>query len=99
MLKLPSDGNTRLVRGKGVSQDEAEAVRYYKLALTGGRHFPNVECGLSRLYAEGKGVKRDLKKSFRYCKLALMHGDENADCRKGMPGPIGRLLPSLHGWD
>src|SRR5512146_1476818 len=43
--------------GSGVTQDYAEAVRWYERAAHRGE--PASQCNLGRMYADGRGVARD----------------------------------------
>src|SRR6266849_2542068 len=44
-------------RGKGVPQDYAEALRWYKMAANQGE--PDAEDGLGYMYVAGRGTKQD----------------------------------------
>lgn len=80
--------------GEGVPKNDAEAVRYYELALKGGRVMPNVEYGLSRLLYEGDGVEHDHEKSFLLCRSAFQKGDAQATKVCGNAAKAAGFYPS-----
>ncbi len=60
-------------RGKGVPQDYAEALRWYKMAADQGE--PDAEDGLGYMYVTGRGTKQDYAEALRWYKRAAEHGD------------------------
>ncbi len=62
--------------GKGVAQDYAEAVRWYKLAAAQGNSI--AQHNLGAMYANGKGVLQDDLQAHMWMNLAAVSGDEGA---------------------
>ena len=62
--------------GKGVTQDDAETVRWYKLAAAQGKSI--AQHNLGAMYANGKGVLQDYAEAVRWCKLAAVRGNADA---------------------
>ncbi len=62
--------------GKGVAQDDAEAVRWYKLAAAQG--YSIAQLNLGARYANGKGVPQDYAEAVRWYKLAAVRGNADA---------------------
>jgi len=60
-------------RGKGVPQDYAEALRWYKMAADQGE--PDAEDGLGYMYVAGRGTKQDYAEALRWYKRAAEHGN------------------------
>jgi TPR repeat protein len=60
-------------RGKGVPQDYAEALRWYKMAADQGE--PDAEDGLGYMYVTGRGTRQDYAEALRWYKRAAEHGD------------------------
>ncbi len=58
--------------GKGVAQDDAEAVRWYKLAAAQG--YSSAQYNLGAIYANRKGVLQDDAEAVRWYKLAAAQG-------------------------
>ena len=54
--------------GKGVSKDEAEAVRWYRLAADQGHAEAQYFLGI--MYADGRGVSKDEAEAVRWYRLA-----------------------------
>lgn len=59
--------------GQGVSQDYAEAARWYRQASE--RHHPDALYNLGLLHFEGKGVAMDRKEALRLYRLAARGGE------------------------
>jgi len=59
--------------GKGVPQDYAEALRWYKTAADQGE--PDAEDGLGYMYVAGRGAKQDYAEALRWYKRSAEHGD------------------------
>ena len=66
----------RYANGKGVLQDYAEAVRWYKLAAVRGN--ADEQFNLSQNYATGKGVLQDDLQAHMWMNLAAESGDKGA---------------------
>ena len=62
--------------GRGVPQDDAEAVRWYRLAAEQGG--ANVQYNLGSMYADGRGVPQDYVSAHRWLNLAAATGNEDA---------------------
>lgn len=62
--------------GRGVPQDDAEAVKWFRLAAERGR--PTAQVFLSFMYSEGRGVPQDYTLAHMWCNLAAsrISGDE-----------------------
>ena len=54
--------------GRGVLKDDAEAVRWYRLAAEQGQ--AQAQYGLGRMYAFGRGVLKDDAEAMRWFRLA-----------------------------
>jgi hypothetical protein len=59
--------------GKGVAQDEAEAVRYFRLAAEQG--YADAQFNLGCCFANGKGVAQDEAEAVRFYRLAAAQAD------------------------
>ena len=59
-------------RGKGVTQDYKEAVKWYRLAAEQG--YANGQYNLGWMYYYGKGVIKDYKKTIKWYSLAAEQG-------------------------
>ena len=62
--------------GEGVPQDDAEAVRWYRLAAEQGDATAQYNLGL--MYDEGEGVPQDDAEAVRWYRLAAEQGDASA---------------------
>ena len=62
--------------GRGVPQDEAEAVRWYRLAAEQGHAGGQYNLGV--MYANGLGVSQDDVTAYMWFNLAAATGDEDA---------------------
>ena len=67
--------------GEGVVEDDAEAVRWYRLAADQGLAIAQVNLGLK--YANGEGVPEDDAEAVRWYRLAADQGDANAQNNLG----------------
>jgi TPR repeat protein len=61
--------------GTGVTKDEREAVRWYRLAADQGKAAAQFNLGVC--YADGTGVSKDERESVRWYRLAADQGDED----------------------
>ena len=68
--------------GRGVPQDDAEAVRWYRLAADQGEAHAQVNLGL--MYAEGRGVPQDDAEALRWYRLAADQGNAPAQANLGI---------------
>ena len=62
--------------GKGVSQDDVEAVKWFQRAAGQGDAVAQTCLGMA--YAGGLGVSQDLVLAYMWCSLAAMRGNELA---------------------
>ena len=62
--------------GEGVPEDDAEAVRWYRLAADQG--LANAQYNLGVMYADGEGVPEDDAEAVRWYRLAADQGLANA---------------------
>jgi hypothetical protein len=60
------------VNGEGVTQDDAEAVRWYRAAADQG--FAEAQASLGFMYVNGKGVAQDYAEAMRWFRLAADQG-------------------------
>ena len=65
-------------KGQGVTQDYAEAARWYRKAADQGN--ANAQCYLGSLYAVGRGVSQDYAETARWYRKAADQGD--AECQE-----------------
>ena len=63
----------RYVNGRGVPQDDAEAVRWYRLAADQG--FARAQFNLGVRYATGRGVPQDGIEAYKWLNLATTYTD------------------------
>ena len=80
-----------LLGGRGVPQDDAEAVRRFRLAAEQGD--ANSQFNLGVMYAEGHGVPRDDAEAVRWYRLAADQGLANAQYILGAMYATGRGVP------
>ena len=66
----------RYASGEGVPQDEAEAVRWYRLSADQGNAFAQYNLGVS--YAFGRGVLKDSVLAHMWFNIAGVNGNEAA---------------------
>jgi len=71
----------RYYQGKGVPQDYAEAVAWYRKAADQGNR--EAEYGLGFMYREGKGVPRDPTQAINWCRRAADQGYARAQYALG----------------
>ncbi len=63
-------------RGEGVPEDDAEAVRWYRLAAEQGGALAQSNLGF--MYASGNGVPEDLVFAYMWFTLSAAQGNETA---------------------
>ena len=68
-------------RGQGISQDFAEAVRWYTRAAEQGN--ANAQCNLGMHWFKGEGTERDMKKAVDWWEKAANQGNAKAQCNLG----------------
>jgi len=64
------------LRGQGVSQDDAEAARFFTESAKQG--LPNAQMRLAELYVEGRGVTRDFQAAYAWYAVADNIGHKKA---------------------
>ena len=75
--------------GRGVLEDDAEAVRWYRLAAEQGH--ADAQFYLGVMYANGKGVLKDAAEAVRWFHLAAEQGDATAQFN------LGNMYANGHG--
>ena len=78
-------------QGRSVPQNDAEAVRWYRLATEQGHPVAQYNLGVS--YAEGRGVPQDDAEAVRWYQLATEQGDAEAQLNLGFMYVDGRGVP------
>ena len=79
------------VTGRGVPQDDAEAVRWYLLAADQGHAVAQFNLGI--MYAYGRGVLQDDAEVLRWYRLAADQGLAGAQASLGSAYSIGLGVP------
>ncbi len=74
--------------GWGVSQDDAEAVKWYRLAAEQGDAMAQFSLGF--MYDDGRGVPRDSAEAVTWYRLAAEQGDASAQINLGFLYDSGR---------
>lgn len=64
--------------GRGVSQDYAQALQWYRKAADQGN--PKAQYGLGYMYDTGKGVAQDSSVALHWFEQAVAQGDKQAEC-------------------
>ncbi len=77
--------------GKGVPQDYADAVRWYRRAADQGD--AKAQYGLASTYYNGKGIPQDYAEAVRWCRKAAEHGHPRAEYRLGAAYYKGQGVP------
>ena len=77
--------------GLGVTRDEAEAVRLYRLAAEQGLAGAQVSLGI--MNARGRGVPRDYEKAMEWYLMAAEQGDATAQFNIGLMYASGMGVP------
>src|SRR5215471_15127811 len=87
-------------RGRGVTLDEAEAVKWFRRAAEHGS--AAAEFNLGNLYAEGKGVPQDYSEAVKWYRMAAERGDPQAQYNLGLAYAKGEGVAednvSAHAW-
>jgi len=68
--------------GRGVPQDNAEAVKWYRLAAAQGLAI--AQFNLGSMYAKGTGVPKDNAEAVKWYRLAAAQGDADAVKNKNL---------------
>jgi len=69
-------------KGRGVTQDNAEAVKWYRMAAEQG--LANAQCNLGFIYLQGDGVQIDLMEAAKWFRKAAEQGNANAQNSLGV---------------
>ena len=77
--------------GEGVPKDDAEAVRWYRLAAAQGYALAQLNLGL--MYANGEGVPEDDAEAVRWYRLAAEQGYATAQFNLGLMYANGEGVP------
>ncbi len=80
--------------GRGVPQDDAEAVRWYRLAADQG--LADAQFSLGVMYAIGDGVPKDDAEAARWYRLAADQGYVSAQGNLGFMYDTGEGVPQDH---
>ena len=80
--------------GRGVPQDDAEAVRWYRLAAEQGGTGAQYNVGI--MYQDGRGVPQDETEAVRWYRLAANQGFATAQYNLGFMYRAGRGVPQDH---
>ena len=68
--------------GRGVPQDYAEAVKWYRLAAEQGD--ADAQFTVGRMYSKGQGVPQDYGEAVKWFRLAAEQGKSRAQASLGM---------------
>ena len=77
--------------GRGVPQDDVEAVRLYRLAADQGQ--ASAQYNLGVMYDDGRGVPQDDAEAVRLYRLAAEQGDACAQSNLGVMYANGQGVP------
>ena len=70
--------------GRGIFKDDAEAVRWYRMAAEQGSTTAKFKLG--SMYADGRGVLKDSVIAHMWLNIASANGEEDAMELRGQPG-------------
>ena len=79
------------LNGIGVSQDDAEAQKYLRLAAA--QHHPWAQYNLGVLYEHGRGVPQNYAEAVKFYRLAAEQGDADAQYNLGVSYESGKGVP------
>jgi uncharacterized protein len=77
--------------GRGVGQDLAEAVKWYRRAAEQG--YPRAQFALAEMYKNGDGVEKNLDEAVRWYRLAAEGGSADAQLLLGVLYESGLGVP------
>jgi len=77
--------------GYGVPEDDAEAVRWWRLAAEQGNAYAQANLGF--VYGEGRGVPQDYAEAVRWSRLAAEQGNARGQTNLGSMYGEGRGVP------
>ena len=86
-----SDLGIMYVDGRGVPQDDGEAVRWYRLAAEQGNL--DAQSNLGGMYDMGRGVPQDYTEAVRWYRLAAEQGHAAAQSNLGLMYGGGKGVP------
>ena len=81
----------RYATGRGVPEDDREAVRWYRLAAEQGD--ASAQLNLGFMHANGRGVPQDDREAVRWFRLAAEQGDASAQFNLGNMYRTGEGVP------
>lgn len=79
------------VNGRGVPQDDAQAVKWFRRAAEQG--LAQGQVNLGNMYADGKGIARDERQAVEWYRKAAEQGDALAQSNLGFMFGNGRGVP------
>ena len=71
----------RYYKGQGVPQDDAEALKWFRLAAAQGN--ASAQTSLGVMYSQGNGVPQDYAAALKWYRLAAAQGDAKAQFNVG----------------
>ena len=77
--------------GRGVAKNDAEAVRWYRLAAAQGK--AHAQLSLGNMYNEGRGVPKSVAEAVRWYRLAAEQGYARAQLNLGVMYGSGQGMP------
>ncbi|WP_052444445.1 caspase family protein [Flammeovirga sp. OC4] len=75
-------------KGKEVTQDYKEALKWYRLSAEQG--YPIAQWNLSYMYQKGQGVSQDYKEAVKWCRLSAEQGFSTAQTNLGSMYQFGQ---------
>ena len=85
------DGNVTLADGRGVPQNDSEAVRWYRLAAERG--LAEAQNNLGTMYRNGDGVPENDVEAVKWFRLAAEQGLAEAQSNLGVMYDVGEGVP------
>ena len=86
--------------GKGVAKNDAEAVKWYRLAAAQG--YASAHFNVGYMYSNGEGVLQDYAKAVKWYRLAAAQGDASAQVNLGFMYSSGQGVlqdyTKAHAW-
>jgi len=79
------------VLGRGVSEDYAEALKWYRLAAEQG--YADAQYALGKAYDDGEGVPQDYAEAVKWYRLAAERGQPDAQFNLGVMYAMGQGVP------
>jgi TPR repeat protein len=76
--------------GQGTLQNDAEAVKWYRLAADQG--YADAQLNLGNRYAQGQGVPQDYVRAYMWLSLSAAQGNQNA--AKNRDRAAGFMIPT-----